>query len=99
MNTANEQTGLTTPPEVLAKATRSGSSREQEWEWGGHSSSRMTQLSSGLDIDWRAGFEKFARPVLRYGWGSNAPAVLLFTPNAIRRIRKIRGSTLFSPPQ
>lgn len=31
MNTANEQTGPPTPPEVPAKATRSGSSREQEW--------------------------------------------------------------------
>ena len=31
MNIAKEQTGLTTPPEVPAKATRSGSSREQEW--------------------------------------------------------------------
>jgi len=31
MNTATEQTGLTTPPEVPAKATRSGSSRDLEW--------------------------------------------------------------------
>ena len=31
MNTANDQTGPPTPPEVPAKATRSGSSREQEW--------------------------------------------------------------------
>ena len=31
MNTANEQTGLPTPSEVPAKATRNGSSREQEW--------------------------------------------------------------------
>ena len=31
MNTANEQTGLPTPPEVPERATRSGSSREQEW--------------------------------------------------------------------
>ena len=30
MNTANGQTGPPTPPEVPAKATRSGSSREQE---------------------------------------------------------------------
>ena len=30
MNTANEQTGLPTPPEVPARATRSGSSREME---------------------------------------------------------------------
>ena len=31
MNTANDQTGPPTPPEVPATATRSGSSREQGW--------------------------------------------------------------------
>ena len=28
-------------------------------------------------IDWRAGCEKFARPVLRDGWGSNAQSLPL----------------------
>jgi hypothetical protein len=46
-------------------------------------------------IDWRAGCEKFARPVLREGWGSNAPSLPL-SGNSLHTGTTIIGGSLVS---